>query len=65
MYYVKFNEHIDDFISIEPFTDDLQKAVGKDKGLTFRQAKREAIRLHLRRVAYLKTITEKEYFNGS
>lgn len=61
MYYVKLNEKLDDFVSIQPFDEAMVKSLGRDKAMTFRQAKREVIKLHLRRVAYLKTITEKEY----
>ena len=63
-YYVKFDNKIEDFISIQPFDEELERALGRDKGMTFRQAKREAIKIHLRRVTFLKGLTEKEY-NGT
>lgn len=60
-YYIKIKTTIDDFAKIERFTEELTKAVGQEKGMTFRQAKRSLIKLYVNRINAIKKLTEKEY----
>lgn len=58
-YMLTLNTTIDDFMSIVPVLPEFES-----KGLTFKQAKKELIKLYFQRINSIRKITEKEYFHA-